>query len=89
MAAPIPDFDALRQRLSAHAFLFDDPSAYTAGVEQTIAAVQRALGEQRSELGRFRNRPGTGEVTAHVRRRPPFDQRPAREQRDFRGFPAG
>ncbi len=44
-----PDLDALRRRLTSQAFLFDDPTAYTAGVERTIAAVQQALWPVRVE----------------------------------------
>ena len=43
MDSQTPDLDALRRRLTSQAFLFDDPSAYTAGVEHAIAAVQQAL----------------------------------------------
>lgn len=44
---PDPDWVArLRERLLAHAFLFDDPRVYEAGVEDTLAEIEPLLRER-------------------------------------------
>lgn len=35
------DLESVRERLLAQAFLFDDPAAYAAGVEDTLSRLQQ------------------------------------------------
>ncbi len=42
--------DRLRRELLSQAYLFDDPRAYAAGVEDALAALERVAGPTRETL---------------------------------------